>query len=234
MTDEFKFTFKRACVDGWSSVCVDGFAVYDVNGVKIDLQSLNPVVTDTGFWRSGAHSYIGEEILEGVGLSYCSEPIQCTSDVLDDEIVTIRLDQPVAFSSFELQQSSKLAYRPEEFTLDIANSDGTYEAILISDFDLTNREIRNFINTCRNIPNPFCFIIWHTFETLSKEIFKKFSKFSILESYKIFYSNSLLPRCFVLKLNSFTKGDAGYVNANTELFSRLTQVLPKKTKKSFC
>jgi len=148
MTDEFKFTFKRACVDGWSSVCVDGFAVYDLSGVKIDLQSLNPVVTDTGSWRSGAHTYIGQEILEGIGLSYCSEPIQCTSDVLDDEIVTIRLDQTVAFSSFDLQQSSKLAYRPEEFTLDIANSDGAYEPVLVSDFDLTNREIRNFMNTC--------------------------------------------------------------------------------------
>eukprot|EP00493_Phyllostaurus_siculus_P003167 UN03181 len=110
---------------------------------------MNSVITDTGAWISGAHAYIGGEILEGVSLAYCSEPIQCSpSDVLDDEIVTIKFDASFAFSSFDLLQVDKLWYRPEEFSLEIPTPAGDYETILVSDFDLGNREIRNFANTC--------------------------------------------------------------------------------------
>merc|ERR1719361_1629487 len=146
---ELKFTFKRQCVNDWSSTCVSGLALFDLMGDKIDVGSLSPTVTDTGFWRSGAHSYIGEEILENVGLTYCSEPIQCQSGVaMDDEIVTVTLNQPVAFSSFNLQQASKLWYRPSEFTLEVRSTNGVFGPVFNAAFDLGPREVRNFGNQC--------------------------------------------------------------------------------------
>merc|ERR1719361_917630 len=150
-SDTFKFTFTRSCINGWSSTCADGFALYGLYGEKIDLASLNPVVTDTGFWRSGAHSYIGAEIQENVGLSYCSEPLQCQTNAnLDPEVVTITLDRPVAFSSFDIQQVSKMFYRPIDFTLEIITN-GAFQTVTNAPFDLAHREIRNFGNEC-NIP----------------------------------------------------------------------------------
>jgi hypothetical protein len=144
---EFKFTWKRRCVNGWSSTCADGLVFFDTNGQEINLASFNPTITDTGFWRSGAHSYIGAEILKDVGLSYCSEPLRCSQDVaMDDEVVHIVLDREIEFSSFDLQQVDKLFYQGD-WTFEVKSGDN-WEMLVQNDVDFTHREIRKFGYEC--------------------------------------------------------------------------------------
>lgn len=151
---ELKFTFTRTCDNGWSAVCMAGLALYDTAGMEIDLSALNPIITDTGYWRSGAHSYIGAEIQKDVGLIYCSEPLRCTdSDILDDEIVHIKLDSEIEFANFDLQQQDKLAYRPINWKLEVLSD--VWTNVHEGPFDLTPREIRNFGNPCSCSVNGF-------------------------------------------------------------------------------
>jgi hypothetical protein len=151
---ELKFTFTRTCDNGWSAVCMAGLALYDTAGMEIDLSALNPIITDTGYWRSGAHSYIGAEIQKDVGLIYCSEPLRCTdSDILDDEIVHIKLDSEIEFANFDLQQQDKLAYRPVNWKLEVLSD--VWKNVHEGPFDLTPREIRNFGNPCSCSVNGF-------------------------------------------------------------------------------
>lgn len=153
---EFRFTWQRRCVNGWSSTCTNGLVFFDLNGREIDLAAYNPTITDTGFWRSGAHSYIGAEIVKDVGLSYCSEPLRCDATTqFDDEVLHIVLDREIDFSSFNLQQVSKLYYQGD-WTFETKNG-GTWEELVSNNIDFGVREVRKFGYDCECSINGF----WH-------------------------------------------------------------------------
>lgn len=144
---EFRFTWQRRCVNEWSSTCANGLVFFDLNGQEIDLASYNPTITDTGYWRSGAHRYIGAEILKDVGLSYCSEPLRCNAATqFDPEVVHIVLDREIEFSSFDLQQVDRLQYQGD-WTFEAKTGDN-WETLVQNDLDFGPREVRKFGYEC--------------------------------------------------------------------------------------
>jgi len=153
---EFRFTWQRRCVNGWSSTCANGLVFFDLNGQEIDLAAYNPTITDTGFWRSGAHSYVGAEIVKNVGFAYCSEPLRCDAATqFDDEVLNIVLDQEIEFSSFDLQQVDKLYYQGD-WTFEIKNG-GNWELLVSNNIDFGVKEVRKFGYNCDCSINGF----WH-------------------------------------------------------------------------
>ena len=133
---------------GSSAVCADGFVLRNQYGVQIPWGDLNPEVSDTGGWSSFPGTFdTGNNIRNDVSGQYCSERFSFDDGrATSEEILTFEFQDPIAFVSFDLQQSDEMGFNPKNWVLEGLVSSGSwttlYEAV---DFDFDSEgEIRTF------------------------------------------------------------------------------------------
>merc|ERR1712165_22309 len=83
------------------------------NGPEVDPDQTT--VEETGAWSG---SYLGKNLLSGVGGYYCSESGSCNQNECNYITLTITMPEAIKFDEYSLRQADGMGYNPSEFILE--------------------------------------------------------------------------------------------------------------------